>query len=349
MPDPLPHGFLPWKTVDALLAEGTDAFRLAALPASWLDWWAGHAVITAPEKHAANTLLSALEKWEAATGLRAASVWFCPRPSLAGIRPKPQPLRPPPQPPHLQPPPPPPLTNPDFTNQNLTALHLEDFLTISEAGLRYAAKPLDAGAPGFFPDQRLNRARLRSHIATLAGAAAEHGLPAPSILNLFAHTCSFSVTAAAAGARTLSVDISPRYLRWGKLNFRLNSLEGPGHRFWAEDARHAVQRLHRRGEQFDAIILDPPTFGHGRKGQPFSWNRDAAPLLAACGRLLKPGGCLLFSGNTQGLTWEQLETRARHALPGYPIGRATPPPDFTSSPCALSLWLRRPEAPPPAR
>src|SRR5207249_5097550 len=87
------------------------------------------------------------------------------------------------------------------------------------------------------------------------------------LLNCFAYTCSFSVAAASAGAQTVNVDLSKKSLEHGRQNFVLNSLSTEGHKFIADDVRPVLRRLARRGEKFDVIILDPPTFSRTKGGE----------------------------------------------------------------------------------
>jgi 23S rRNA (cytosine1962-C5)-methyltransferase len=190
------------------------------------------------------------------------------------------------------------------TEGERTAHHLrgEGWTTeVRELNLRYGIDLTPGTAPGLFPDQRENRIYLRSRRPT-------------SLLNLFAHTCAFGVLAAAEGAATLNIDTSARALARGRENYRRNRLTESDHRFWKEDVRKVLPRLLRRGETFSAIILDPPTFAHGGRGRAFRMERELEPMLAACLRLLAPGGCLLVSINESHTQRWDLERIARSAL-----------------------------------
>ena len=174
-------------------------------------------------------------------------------------------------------------------------------LEARELGLCYGIDLTPGTAPGLFPDQRENRIHLRS-------------LRPASLLNLFAHTCAFGVLAASTGAATLNIDTSARSLERGRENYRQNQLEGAAHRFWKEDVRKALPRLVRRGEHFDAIILDPPTFAHGGRGQAFRIEKEFGFMLASCCRLLAPRGALLLSINESTTQNRQLEQQVRSTL-----------------------------------
>ena len=203
---------------------------------------------------------------------------------------------------------------------------------VRELNLRYGIDLSPGIAPGLFPDQRENRMLLRSR------------RPA-SLLNLFAHTCAFGVLAAAEGAATLNIDTSARALERGRANYRCNRLTGSDHRFWKEDARKALPRLQRRGETFAAIILDPPTFAHGGRGRAFRIERELEPMLAACLRLLTPGGGLLVSINQSHTQPWQLERIARSALSAEKIrARLEPsrrPAEVPETRMPAGIWILR--------
>jgi 23S rRNA (cytosine1962-C5)-methyltransferase len=160
-------------------------------------------------------------------------------------------------------------------------------LDVRECGLKYLVRPLVGSSAGLFLDHRDNRSRIRS--------MAE----GKTVLNLFAYTCGFSVAAAAGGAgRTVSVDLSDKNLEWGRNNFRLNGLDTTRHEFVRADAAEYLRRVEKQGERFDLIILDPPTFSHGRKrGRNFSVARDLGGLVCASLSRLEPGGVMMISTN----------------------------------------------------
>src|SRR5437764_9026778 len=114
---------------------------------------------------------------------------------------------------------------------------------------------------GLFPDQRENRSSVR-HIAP------KH------LLNCFAYTCSFSVSAAYVGATTLNIDLSKKSLARGRENFAMNNLATMGHRFMPDDGMPVFPRLALQGEKFDFIILDPPPFSGSPEGKFFHFKND---------------------------------------------------------------------------
>lgn len=203
---------------------------------------------------------------------------------------------------------------------------------VTELGLRYAIDLSPHIAPGLFPDQRKNRLHLKS-------------LRPTRLLNLFAHTCAFGVLAASVGAETLNIDSSSRSLARGKTNYQLNQLNGSSHRFWAEDVRRVLPRLARRGETFDAIILDPPTFAHGGRGRAFRVQRELEPLLLACFPLLSARGSLLLSINQAQTSPTDLDSIVRDILQreafSAQILPSHRPEDIPAERMPSALWLIR--------
>ncbi|WP_230660645.1 bifunctional 23S rRNA (guanine(2069)-N(7))-methyltransferase RlmK/23S rRNA (guanine(2445)-N(2))-methyltransferase RlmL [Psychrobacter sp. I-STPA10] len=139
---------------------------------------------------------------------------------------------------------------------------------------------------GLFIDHRNMRALVK---------AASSG---KNVLNLFAYTCTASVHAALAGAKTVtSVDLSQNYLDWGRRNFALNGLDisTNQYQFVAEDI---FEWIKDNTEQFDTIFIDPPTFSNSKKFQgTFDVQRDHAALINRAMNRLATDGILYFSNN----------------------------------------------------
>ena len=218
---------------------------------------------------------------------------------------------------------------------------------ILERGLRFAIRPYDGFSVGLFLDQRDNRSRIREMSR------------GKDVLNLFAYTCGFSVAAAVGGAKsTISVDISPKHLEWGRTNFTLNGIELAvdiaDHQFIRSDATEYLKRAKRQGKEFDIIILDPPSFAHGRKSKDdFSILEDLAGLVSSAGEVLRSGGAVMVSTNHRKLSRRGLLDRIRQ---GSGTRRCevleTPPlpPDFAADPDhAKTVFVRLGGAPAPRR
>lgn len=202
--------------------------------------------------------------------------------------------------------------------------------TVSEAGLRYGID-FEAGySAGLFLDQRANRAFLRAR-------------PVRRLLNTFAYTCSFSVVAASAGAQTVSVDLSKKSIERGQQNFALNELAQDSHQFLADDVLEVIPNLARRGELFDAIVLDPPTFSRGNRGRRFQVENDFGALLDAAIEVADRNTRVLLSTNCTRISQRQLELLARAALkqarrPGE-LHREPPLADIPAEFAAKTLWV----------
>jgi 23S rRNA (cytosine1962-C5)-methyltransferase len=220
---------------------------------------------------------------------------------------------------------------------------------IRENGLRYEASFAEGYSYGLFLDQRDNRRRLQTgHIA--AGFELSTGRAHPlTVLNTFAYTCAFSVSAAASGGQATSLDLSKKYLEWGRRNFALNSIDLAGQDFIYGDVFDWLRRLAKKGRKFDVVLLDPPTFSQSRESGVFQAERDYATLVKAALGVLNSGGVLLASCNTQGWPPEAFASDVESVVKqaGWQITQrhyAPQPPDFPVSraePAYLkTLWLR---------
>ena len=183
---------------------------------------------------------------------------------------------------------------------------------------------------GLFVDQRENRRYVRC-------------IAPRRLLNCFAYTCSFSVSAACAGAMTINVDLSKKSLARGRENFALNSLPTIDHRFVADDVMAVLPRLARKGEKFDMIILDPPTFSRSAGGKTFHVENDFEKLFVSALELAQRDGYVLVSTNCSALREHALEVMARYGLKAAQragiFHRQPPLPDFPVGAGASSTWV----------
>lgn len=174
-------------------------------------------------------------------------------------------------------------------------------ILVRENGLQFALRFDEGYSVGLFLDQRDNRRRLLTgYIAPKLDMAS-----APEVLNAFAYTCGFSVGAAVSGAHVTSLDLSKKYLEWGKRNFVLNQLDPARHEFIFGEAFEWFRRLAKKKRVFDIIILDPPTFSRSKEGGVFQVEKDYGALMTAALPLLKPGGLILASSNAAALEPEK--------------------------------------------
>ncbi|MDX9721701.1 MAG: class I SAM-dependent methyltransferase [Myxococcota bacterium] len=183
---------------------------------------------------------------------------------------------------------------------------------VREGGLRFLVELGTLLDTGLFLDHRRSRKLLAERSAN------------KDVLNLFSYTASFSVYAAAAGAKsTTSVDLSPRYSAWALQNFAINDIpasdkglrqpseQGPSHVVHQDDVLAFVERAILRGARYDLIIVDPPTFSNSKRTPTvFDVQRDHTKLLLRLRELLRPEGSIFFSTNKRGFTLSETLSRA---------------------------------------
>ncbi len=228
----------------------------------------------------------------------------------------------------------------------------EEF-AILENGIQFALRFSEGYSVGLFLDQRANRQRLLTGYVSpdflLSSADAAPPLAGCEVLNAFAYTCGFSVCAAKAGARVTSLDLSKKYLEWGKRNFVVNGIDPGQHDFIFGDAFEWLRRLAKKGRLFDIILLDPPTFSRSKERGVFQAEKHYRDLAAAALPLLKPRGVLFASTNAatlqpddflQSLS-EAADRAGRKILQQHYVPQ---PPDFPlhrNEPAYLkTVWLR---------
>jgi 23S rRNA (cytosine1962-C5)-methyltransferase len=223
--------------------------------------------------------------------------------------------------------------------------------TVRENGVRFELSFREGYSVGLFLDQRDNRRRLLGgQVASgfpLFPSATRS--PQSALLNCFAYTCGFSVCAAKAGARTTNLDLSKKYLEWGRRNLVLNRLDPREHDFIYGDVFDWLRRLAGKQRAYDVILLDPPTFSQSKEGGAFRVEKDYGRLVKAAVPLLKPQGVLFASTNAAGWLPEKFLAAVEAAV--VAAGRkilqrhsVPQPPDFPMSrlePGYLkTVWLR---------
>lgn len=221
---------------------------------------------------------------------------------------------------------------------------------VREHGVSYELSVTEGYSVGLFLDQRDNRRRLLcGHVAAEFPLYAGEQNPAPEVLNCFAYTCAFSVCAALGGARVTSLDLSRKYLDWGRRNFELNGLDPAAHDFIYGDVFDWLKRLAKKSRSYAVILLDPPTYSHSPGHGDFRCDTDYGRLVSLALPLLQPDGVLLASTNMARLMPEPFIAQVHAAIRG--AGRqiiqehyVPQPPDFPvtrEEPAHLkTLWLR---------
>jgi len=146
---------------------------------------------------------------------------------------------------------------------------------------------------GIFPEQQPNWDWVAKCVSILEK---------PNVLNLFGYTGVASIVAAKAGAFVTHADASKQSINWAKENAKLSGLEKDAIRWVLDDALAYAKRELRREAKYDGIILDPPAFGRGAKGEVWHIEKDLPELLETLKQLLsdKPGAFFLLNGYAAG-------------------------------------------------
>lgn len=162
---------------------------------------------------------------------------------------------------------------------------------VTEHSVPYLIRPGADLSTGLFSDARLAREWVR-----------QHAPPAGRVLNTFAYTCGFGLNAALAGAASVkNLDLSRKVLAWGQENYALSGLSAPDTDFLYGDVFEWLRRFGKRGERFELVILDPPSFARSKAGVWRS-ERNYARLLAQAAAVTAPGGQVLALLNHAGVS-----------------------------------------------
>ena len=140
---------------------------------------------------------------------------------------------------------------------------------------------------GAFPEQEAHFSFMRDQLRKANGP--------PSVLNLFGYTGLASLVAAEAGAEVTHIDASKKAIAWARENQALSALDEKPIRWILDDAPKFAAREVRRGRRYDGILLDPPKFGRGPKGEVWDLFQNLPEMLKLCRELLKPGGFLILT------------------------------------------------------
>ncbi len=185
----------------------------------------------------------------------------------------------------------PPAGGPDKKGSWQVQKPVPDSWTVVRTGLPLIARLTSFKHTGIFPEQSPNWKWLTQVVR-----------PGMKVLNLFGYTGAATVTAALAGASVTHVDASKQSLDWAHENARLSSVGEDRIRWILDDALSFVKREVRRGASYDGIILDPPAFGRGAKGEVWKIEEDLPKLLESLKEIFgdKPGSFFLINGYAAG-------------------------------------------------
>ena len=155
---------------------------------------------------------------------------------------------------------------------------IPDSWQITYGDLTFALKPMGFKHTGLFPEQAVNWDKMASLI---------RGADRPiKVLNLFGYTGGATLACVAAGAHVTHVDASKGMVAWGKENAALSGLADRPMRWLVDDCGKFVQRELRRGNTYDGILMDPPSYGRGPGGEVWKLEEQIYPLVQECVKLL---------------------------------------------------------------
>lgn len=157
-------------------------------------------------------------------------------------------------------------------------INLPETWTIQYQDLTFNLKPFSFKHTGLFPEQAANWDWFREKISKANRPV--------KVLNLFAYTGGATISAAAAGASVTHVDASKGMVQWAKENAASSGLENAPIRWLTDDCVKFVEREIRRGSRYDAIIMDPPSYGRGPKGEIWKIEDMIHPLIKLCSQIL---------------------------------------------------------------
>lgn len=195
-------------------------------------------------------------------------------------------------------------------------------LALDAGPFRLPFRPTPFGHIGCFPEQAAQWTWLAQWVARLQ---VEHVLtdsPAANCLNLFAHTGGSTLAMASAGATVTHVDSARPSVQAARQAAADSGWGTASIRYLIEDASRFVSREVRRGRRYQAIVLDPPSYGHGPDGKTWRIGRDLWPLLDECLALLEgPGRLLLLTGHGERPDEREIGDYLRRNFPREPAAR----------------------------
>ena len=171
---------------------------------------------------------------------------------------------------------------------------------INYKNLKFRVKPMGFKHTGLFPEQAVNWDWMINKIKNA-------GRPI-KVLNLFAYTGGATVACAYAGASVCHVDSSKGMVAWAKENIEASGLKDRPVRFIIDDVIKFVQREKRRDSKYDAIIMDPPSYGRGKNGEVWNFEKNLEELVSMCREILTDKPLFfLINSYTTGISSKVLE------------------------------------------
>jgi len=173
-----------------------------------------------------------------------------------------------------------------------TVKKVPDVWSIGYEDLTFRLKPMGFKHTGLFPEQAVNW--------TLAKKLIKEANRPISVLNLFAYTGGATVACLSAGAKVTHVDASKGMVQWAKENAVASGLADANVRWLVDDCLKFVKREIRRGNKYDAIIMDPPSYGRGPGGEVWKLEQQLTELLTETGKILSDNALFFFLNSYTG-------------------------------------------------
>jgi len=191
---------------------------------------------------------------------------------------------------------------------------LPDPWTVDLDGAIFELRATDTGQVGLFPEQAINWTWLRDRIVERLAAGPVR------VLHLFAYTGGATLAAAAAGGSVVHVDASRPSVAWARRNAERSDLADRPIRWLVDDVAAFAAREARRRRRYQGLVLDPPTYGHGPRGETWHLAEDLDALLATCSALLDRDAFALLTAHTPGEHPERLSRRLLNLRPATTEG-----------------------------
>jgi 23S rRNA (cytosine1962-C5)-methyltransferase len=151
--------------------------------------------------------------------------------------------------------------------------------TIQFQDVNFVVRPTGFGHIGIFPEQAINWSWISEQIKN-------SGRSEVNVLNVFGYTGASTLACARAGAKVTHVDASKASVTWARNNLELSGMGDRPVRWIVDDAIKFMQREHKRGRRYDAIIMDPPSFGRGPNGEVWKIENTLSELMMLCKDIL---------------------------------------------------------------
>ena len=192
---------------------------------------------------------------------------------------------------------------------------LPEYWTVNYKHLVFKVTPTNFKHTGLFPEQATNWDFMMDKIKKSKRPI--------KVLNLFSYTGAATMACSSAGAEVVQVDASKGMTEWAKENMHLSGLDDNKIRFIVDDCLKFVEREYRRGNKYDAIVMDPPSYGRGPNGEVWKFEKNLYVLIEACLKILSDKPIFfLINSYTTGISSIVLENILKTTiLPLYPNGK----------------------------